>query len=173
VLAIFIMHVDMRITGPARFLRDDAATARDDLETKWADVCYHVNLGKSPKEVRWRSWLSHLSNTQKVPGSNPGRTIFFDLNRLGELAISLSTRRVLHIILQWTRATSYMHVFFHMMRFRNDMREMDNKLPPVSQSFLQDLSSPSSRDEAIRQSEKYHGKHRSWSLDTGEIPKNW
>ena len=34
VLAIFIMHVDMRITGPARFLRDDAATARDDLETK-------------------------------------------------------------------------------------------------------------------------------------------
>ncbi|KAI0306269.1 hypothetical protein B0F90DRAFT_729449 [Multifurca ochricompacta] len=27
--------------------------------------------------VRWRSWLSHLSNTQKVPGSNPGRTIIF------------------------------------------------------------------------------------------------
>jgi hypothetical protein len=27
------------------------------------------------KTVRWRSWLSHLSNTQKVPGSNPGRTI--------------------------------------------------------------------------------------------------
>jgi hypothetical protein len=29
--------------------------------------------------VRWRSWLSHLSNTQKVPGSNPGRTILVAL----------------------------------------------------------------------------------------------
>ena len=27
--------------------------------------------------VRWRSWLSHLSNTQKVPGSSPGRIIIF------------------------------------------------------------------------------------------------
>jgi hypothetical protein len=31
------------------------------------------------EEVRWRSWLSHLSNTQKVPGSSPGRTIFMFL----------------------------------------------------------------------------------------------
>ena len=33
--------------------------------------------------VRWRSWLSHLSNTQKVPGSSPGRIILFlPLSRL-------------------------------------------------------------------------------------------
>ena len=71
------MHVDKRITGPAGFLRYDAA--RDDLETKWAEVYYHVNLRSNSKEVRWRSWLSHLSNTQKVPGSNPGRTIIFSI----------------------------------------------------------------------------------------------
>jgi hypothetical protein len=138
---------------------------------KWADVCYHVYLGKSSKEVRWRSWLSHLSNTQKVPGSNPGRTIFFDPNSQfrflhAESCISFFNGQEQH-------HTCTMYVFFHMMCFRNEMREMDNKLPPVSRSFLQDLSSPSSRNEAMGQSEKYHSKHRSWSLDTGEIHKKW
>ncbi|KAI0270877.1 hypothetical protein BGY98DRAFT_232474 [Russula aff. rugulosa BPL654] len=61
----------MSISGS--ILREEAARAR---ETKWVDVCYNVDLWKLSKEVRWRSWLSHLSNTQKVPGSNPGRTIF-------------------------------------------------------------------------------------------------
>ena len=31
--------------------------------------------------VRWRSWLSHLSNTQKVPGSSPGRITFSEPQR--------------------------------------------------------------------------------------------
>ena len=38
--------------------------------------CYSSSR-ENLEAVRWRSWLSHLSNTQKVPGSNPGRTIFF------------------------------------------------------------------------------------------------
>jgi hypothetical protein len=144
------MHVDKRITGPARFLRDDAA--RDDLKTKWTEVYYHVNLRNNYKEVRWRSWLSHLSNTQKVPGSSPGRTISFSTrinleNSQFRFAISFSSRR---IILRWTRATWYIYnvcIFSHNASEERYMREMDDKLPPVSQSFLRDLSSPSSRDE--------------------------
>jgi hypothetical protein len=49
---------------------------------------------------------------------------------------------------QEQHGTSIVYVFFHMMRLRNDLREMDDKLPPVSQNFPLDFSSPSSRDEA-------------------------
>jgi hypothetical protein len=44
-----------------------------------ADPVHSTILSRMIEAVRWRSWLSHLSNTQKVPGSNPGRTILVAL----------------------------------------------------------------------------------------------
>ena len=42
----------------------------------WPSLSFGQFAPLKIEEVRWRSWLSHLSNTQKAPGSSPGRTIF-------------------------------------------------------------------------------------------------
>jgi hypothetical protein len=57
-----------------------------DRRRRLFDIGFHPGLDPSPwssgekrQAVRWRSWLSHLSNTQKAPGSSPGRIIFASL----------------------------------------------------------------------------------------------
>ena len=54
--------------------------AKYSQDGQWTEQVYAGTLeGRLNPTVRWRSWLSHLSNTQKVPGSSPGRIILFSL----------------------------------------------------------------------------------------------
>ena len=48
--------------------------------------------GPSALMVRWPSWLWHLSYTQKVLGSSPGRIIFASLPMCVHAAISFERR---------------------------------------------------------------------------------
>ena len=43
--------------------------ARATTRAIWGPWCHRTAITSS---VGWRSWSSHLSNTQKVPGSSPG-----------------------------------------------------------------------------------------------------
>src|SRR6266566_557735 len=74
--------------------------------------------------VGYRICLTH----RRSPVRTRVEPIFFR-PELRELAIWFSSRT----LFSDEQEEHGMYVFIHMMRPRNDMREMDDKLPPVSQ----------------------------------------
>jgi hypothetical protein len=100
------------------------------------------NLRKLSEKVRWRSWLSHLSNTQKAPGSSPGRTIILpdltgNLPRVGQgvsnHSIPATIQHMFRCLLLWA-VLSYL-TLSHVAASLGE-----RALPSISSSALEDLA---------------------------------
>ena len=72
-----------------------------------------AKVGSPQNKVRWRSWLSHLSNTQKVPGSSPGRTIFYSV------AVYQQRKQLLPVLMccRWCRGLAFAQPLANMFRW--------------------------------------------------------